>query len=53
MLEILEDELISAMGLTGITSIGQITPKHVCKAEPVTLPHEMSGWVNMSVGRIL
>jgi isopentenyl diphosphate isomerase/L-lactate dehydrogenase-like FMN-dependent dehydrogenase len=53
MLEILEDELISAMGLTGITRIGQATPKHVCKAEVVTPPHEMSGWVNMSVGRIL
>jgi isopentenyl diphosphate isomerase/L-lactate dehydrogenase-like FMN-dependent dehydrogenase len=53
MLEILEDELISAMGLTGITSIGQATPKHVCKAEVVTPPHEMSGWVNMSAGRIL
>jgi isopentenyl diphosphate isomerase/L-lactate dehydrogenase-like FMN-dependent dehydrogenase len=53
MLEILEDELISAMGLTGIPSIRQVTPKHVCKAEAVTPPHEMSGWVNMPVGRIL
>ncbi len=53
MLEILEDELISAMGLTGVTSIGQVTPKYVCKAEAVTQPHEMSGWVNMTVGRIL
>lgn len=53
VLEILEDELISAMGLTGVTSISQVTPKHVCKAEAVTPPHEMSGWVNMSVGRIL
>jgi isopentenyl diphosphate isomerase/L-lactate dehydrogenase-like FMN-dependent dehydrogenase len=53
MLEILEDELISAMGLAGLTSIGQVTSKYVCKAEPVTQPHEMSGWVNMSVGRIL
>ena len=26
MLEILEDELISAMGLTGLTSISQVTP---------------------------
>ena len=51
--EILEDELISAMGLTGVTSISQVTPKHVCKAEAVTAPHEMSGWVNMQVGRIL
>jgi isopentenyl diphosphate isomerase/L-lactate dehydrogenase-like FMN-dependent dehydrogenase len=53
MLEILEDELICAMGLTGVTSISQLSPKYVCKAEPVTPPHEMSGWVNMPVGRIL
>jgi glycolate oxidase len=53
MLEILEDEIICAMGLIGITSISQITPQYVCKAEPVTPPHEMSAWVNMPVGRIL
>ena len=53
MLQILEDELVSAMGLIGITSIDQLTSKYVCKAEPVTSPHEMSGWVNMPVGRIL
>ena len=53
MLEILEDELISAMGLTGLTSMSQVTSKYVCKAEAVTPPHEMSGWVNMPVGRIL
>ncbi len=53
MLEILEDELISAMGLIGITSIDQLTPKYVRQAESVTPPHEMSGWVNMPVGRIL
>jgi glycolate oxidase len=52
MLEILEDELVSAMGLAGLTSIKQVTPKCVCKAEPVTPPHEMSSWVNMPVGRI-
>ena len=52
MLEILEDELISAMGLTGLTSIAQATPKYVCKATPVTPPHEMSSWVNMPVDRI-
>ena len=41
------------MGLIGVTSIGQLTPKYVCKAEVVTPPHEMSAWVNMRVGRIL
>ena len=53
MLEILEDELISAMGLTGLTSIDKVTPKYVCPAEPVTEAHEMSSWVNMPVARIL
>jgi glycolate oxidase len=53
MLEILEDELVSAMGLTGLTSLDQVTPKYVCQAEPVTDAHEMSSWVNMPVGRII
>jgi len=53
MLEILEDELISAMGLTGLTSIDQVSEKYICQAEPVTEAHEMSSWVNMPVGRIL
>ena len=53
VLELLENELISAMGLLGVTSIDQLNPKYVCKAEPVTFPHEMSAWVNMPGGRIL
>ena len=53
MLEILEDELVSAMGLTGLTSMSQVTSKYVCKAEAVTPPHEMSAWVNKPVERIL
>jgi glycolate oxidase len=52
MLEILEDELVCEMGLLGVTSMAQVTSKYVCKAEAVTPPHEMSGWVNMPVGRI-
>jgi glycolate oxidase len=52
MLEILEDELVCAMGLTGLASIGQASPRYVCPAEPVTPPHEMSSWVNMPIGRI-
>jgi glycolate oxidase len=53
MLEILEDELVSNMGLAGLTSIDQITPRYVCRADPVTDPHEMSSWVNMPVSRII
>jgi isopentenyl diphosphate isomerase/L-lactate dehydrogenase-like FMN-dependent dehydrogenase len=53
MLEIVEDELMSAMGLCGLTSIDKVTPKHVRPAEPVTPAHEMSSWVNMANPRIL
>ncbi len=53
VLDILEDEMLSAMGLLGVTSVNQLTPAYVQRAEPVTDPHEMSGWVNMPGGRIL
>ena len=53
VLEILEDELVSAMALLGVTSIDQVSPSHVIRAEAVTSPHEMSTWVNMPDGRIL
>ena len=58
MLELLENEIISAMGLMGVTSIDQLSNKYVCRAEPVIPPHEMSMWTNMPTpqgpgGRIL
>jgi isopentenyl diphosphate isomerase/L-lactate dehydrogenase-like FMN-dependent dehydrogenase len=53
VLEILEDEMVSAMGLMGVTSLDQLSPKYLCSAEPVTQPHEMSSWVNMPGTRIL
>jgi isopentenyl diphosphate isomerase/L-lactate dehydrogenase-like FMN-dependent dehydrogenase len=55
VLKILEAEIAVAMGLIGVTSIGQLGPKYVCPADPVTPPHEMSSWVNMPVpgGRVL
>jgi len=53
MLEILEDELTCAMGLSGLQSISQVNSKYVCRADPVTPPHEMSSWVNMVNPRIL
>ena len=53
MLEILEDEMISAMALLGITSVDQMTREYVRKTDAlVTQPHEMSSWVNMPVDRI-
>ena len=53
MLEIVEDELVCAMGLTGIPSIKDVTPKHVAAADAVTDSHEMSAWVNKPLDRIL
>ena len=52
VLEILEEEIRIAMGLMGVNSIKKLTPSYVTKAEPVTLPHEMSAWVNIPGGRI-
>jgi glycolate oxidase len=53
VLEILEEEIRVSMGLLGVTSISQLTPARVCPAEPTTLPHEMSAWVNLPEGRIV
>jgi glycolate oxidase len=53
VLEILENEMISAMGLMGVTSIDQLSAKDVVACDPVGWSHEMSQWVNMPGGRIL
>ena len=53
VLEILENEMISAMGLLGITSISQLDASYVRPAEPVIEPHEMSMWINMPGDRIV
>jgi isopentenyl diphosphate isomerase/L-lactate dehydrogenase-like FMN-dependent dehydrogenase len=53
VLEILESELITAMGLLGVTRVDQLGPQHLTPAEPVAAPHEMSSWVNIPGGRLL
>jgi hypothetical protein len=40
------------MGLLGVTSLKEVGPEYVVKAESVTPPHEMSAWSNMPGGRI-
>jgi len=52
VLEILEAEMRSAMGLMGVTSLDELGPEYVCPAEPVTMPHEMSSWPNIPGERI-
>jgi glycolate oxidase len=53
VLELLEHEIVTAMGLLGVTRLDQLDERYVCQAEPVIPPHEMSMWVNMPGGRIL
>ena len=52
-LELLEAELITTMGLLGVTRVDQICAAHVCKVHPTTPPHEMSTFVHIPGGRIL
>lgn len=53
VLELLESEISIAMGLLGVRNLAELTPRHVCKAEPVTEPHEMSAFVHIPGGRLL
>ncbi len=50
-LELLETEILWTMGLLGVTNLDQLGPEHVCKAQPVTTPHEMSPFVHMPLDR--
>ena len=53
VLEILEDEIITAMGLLGVSSVSQLGPAYIAKADPVGDAHEMSSWINMPGGRLM
>jgi glycolate oxidase len=48
VLEILEAEMLVAMGLLGVTSLDQLGSAYLTKAEPVMFPHEMSQWVELA-----
>ena len=51
-MEIMEDELLSAMALIGVSRGDQIDASYVTEGYVVTPPHEMSAWVNMPDARI-
>lgn len=53
VLEVLEEEMVCTMGLIGVTSLDQLSASYITRAEPVTIPHEMSAWVNMPDGRLI
>lgn len=41
-LELLEREMISTMGFLGVTSVGELGPRHLAAVTPVTAPHPLS-----------
>lgn len=53
VLELVENEIFISMGLLGVTRVGQLSPTYICKAEPVSPPHEMSAFVNIPGGRVV
>jgi glycolate oxidase len=52
VLEIVESEIITTMGLLGVSRIDQLTPAHLCKTQPLGPAHEMSAFPHMPGGRL-
>jgi glycolate oxidase len=53
VLELLESEIITSMGLLGVTRVDQLKPEHLCKVQPIGPTHEMSAFPHMPGGRLL
>ncbi|HYY25810.1 MAG TPA: alpha-hydroxy acid oxidase [Candidatus Udaeobacter sp.] len=51
VLELLESEIITTMGLLGITRVDQLKPVYLCKTQPIGPTHEMSAFPHM--GRLV
>jgi isopentenyl diphosphate isomerase/L-lactate dehydrogenase-like FMN-dependent dehydrogenase len=52
VLEILEGEIITSMGLLGVSRIDELEPAHLCKTQPLGPVHEMSAFVHMPGDRL-
>ncbi len=46
-LELIEQEIITTMGLLGVTSLNELNPEYVTHAMPVRLPHEHSAFPHL------
>jgi isopentenyl diphosphate isomerase/L-lactate dehydrogenase-like FMN-dependent dehydrogenase len=53
VLELLENEITTTMGLLGVTRLDQLTSAHLCKVEPLGPTHEMSAFIHMPGGQLL
>jgi isopentenyl diphosphate isomerase/L-lactate dehydrogenase-like FMN-dependent dehydrogenase len=52
VLELLESEIITSMGLLGVTRIDQLTPAYLCPVQPLGPTHEMSAFVHIQGGQV-
>ena len=53
VLEILESEMVTTMGLLGITRLDQLRAEYLCKVQPLGPFHEMSAFPHMPGGQLL
>jgi isopentenyl diphosphate isomerase/L-lactate dehydrogenase-like FMN-dependent dehydrogenase len=53
VLEILESEIVTTMGLLGVARLDQLTSAYLCKVQPLGPCHEMSAFHYMPGGRLL
>jgi glycolate oxidase len=53
VLELLESEIITTMGLLGVTRLDQLSSAYLCKVQPLGPTHEMSAFVHMPGGQLL
>jgi glycolate oxidase len=49
LLELLETEVVTAMGLLGVTRLSELSREHVCKAAPVSPSHMLSAFPHLSL----
>jgi isopentenyl diphosphate isomerase/L-lactate dehydrogenase-like FMN-dependent dehydrogenase len=53
VLELLENEIVTSMGLLGVTRIDELTSAYLCPVQPLGPAHEMSAFVHMPGGQLL
>jgi glycolate oxidase len=53
VLELLESEITTTMGLLGVNRLDQLKPGYVCKTQPLAPAHEMSAFIQMPGGRLV
>jgi glycolate oxidase len=53
VLQLLEHEIVTSMGLLGVNRVDQLKPDYLCKTQPIGPSHEMSAFPHMPGGRLL